>query len=121
MSPMREEESAPEYTPTPKLDQNKDYEECKKKVEEEMTGAVKKYTIPKLKEPKETKEEEPKDQRSPRDPRTRSPITERGYEKGNTVGILDRDSRSPERRHDWKKSSERGSSRDSSQDSRDSG
>merc|ERR1712030_80025 len=50
MSPMREEESAPEYTPTPKINQNKDYEECKKKVEEEMTGAVKKFTIPKIKD-----------------------------------------------------------------------
>ena len=102
ISPVR---GAPEYRPTPKEDQNRDYEECKKKVEEEMTGAVKKYTIPKL---KETKEEEPKTQRSPRDPRTRSPIAEKGYEKGNMMGILDRDSKSPERRHDWKKSSERG-------------
>ena len=127
ISPMREGE-APEYTPTPKEDQNKDYEECKKRVEEEMTGTVKKYTIPKI---KDTNQKDPKDQRSPRDPRNRSPVSqrsgspnervyERGYERGNTLGMLDRDSRSPERRHDWKKSSERGNSRDSSQEKRDS-
>ena len=35
------------------------------------------------------------------------------------MGMMDRDSRSPEKRHDWKKSSERGSSRDSSQEKKD--
>ena len=71
ISPMREVEpveKTPEYTPTPKSDQNKDYEECKKKVEEEISGAVKKYTIPKMKEREQDKEVE-----GPKDPRARSP------------------------------------------------
>ena len=72
ISPMRER-IAPEYTPTPKVDQNKDYEECKKKVEEEMSGATKKYVIPKK-----------------RDPRNRSESPEEStYKRGNTLGMLD--------------------------------
>ena len=73
-----------------------------------------KFVIPKI---KEARQEDAKEQRSPRDPRIRSQSPkERTYERGNTLGMMDRDSRSPEKRYDWKKSSERGDSRESSQE-----